>query len=237
MSVSLLTYGLNERKNIKSFLIWSIKFLSKISNNYEIIYVDDGSFDDSIKLLKKLKKKYKINLKVYKNNFNKGPAYCLKKGIKLCTKKYFIVQMVDRCYNLNNFVRHKEKILNGDIECIHGNRSKNLFQRSDNLYKGFISLTNWLLISLLFGFKIKDYQNTYFIKSKLVKKIKIYSKSSFCNAELILKIYKSNIKVLETDVSFKKRVAGISKGTKPIKILHSIYEILYYFIFKKKYGL
>ena len=100
--------------------------------------------------------------------------------------------MVDRCYNLNNFVRHKEKILNGDIECIHGNRSKNLFLRSV-IYK-VISLTNWLLISLLFEFKIKDYQNTYFIKSKLVKKIKIYSKNSFCNAELILKFINQILK-------------------------------------------
>ena len=120
---------------------------------------------------------------------------------------------------------------------MHGNRKKNLFSRSDNFYKGIISLVNWLLISLLFGFKIDDYQNTYFIKSKIIKKIKIYSNSSFCNAELILKLYKSNVKIFETEVLFRKRISGISKGTKISKIIHSISEIFFYFIFKKKYGL
>ena len=39
MSVSLLTYGLNESENIESYLKWASKFLKKINNNYEIVYI------------------------------------------------------------------------------------------------------------------------------------------------------------------------------------------------------
>ena len=237
MSVSLLTYGLNESENIESFLLWASKFLKKISKNYEIVYIDDGSTDDSVQRVKIIKKKLNLKIKVYKNQSNKGSAYSLKKGIRLCKKDFLIIQMVDRCYNLNNFLKYKKKVLSGEVDCLHGNRPKSIYTRSDNYYKGVISFINWLLISLLFGFKINDYQNTYFIKSKIIKKIKIYSNSSFSNAELILKLYKSKIKILETEVTFRKRILGISKGTGFGKIAHSICEIFFYFIFKKKYGL
>ena len=237
MSVSLLTYGLTEGENIPSFLNWAKTFLSKITDNYEIIYIDDGSTDDTIIKLNSYKKKNKINIKIYKNKINKGSAYSLKKGIKLCKKKFLIIQMVDRCYVLDNFLKKKEKLLNGEVDCIHGYREKKILSRSDNLYKGFVSLCNWFLISILFGFKIKDYQNTYFIRTSVIKNIRLYAYSSFVNAELILKIYKNNFNVLEVGVPFKKRNHGVSKGTKLNKIIQSIKEILFYFIFKRKYDL
>ncbi len=59
MSVSLLTYGLNESENIPSFLNWAKTFLSKITDNYEIIYIDDGSTDDTISKINNYKKKIK----------------------------------------------------------------------------------------------------------------------------------------------------------------------------------
>ena len=95
--------------------------------------------------------------------------------------------MVDRCYVLDNFLKKKEKLLNGEVDCIHGYREK-ILSRSDNLYKGSF-LCNWFLISILFGFKIKDYQNTYFIRTSVIKNI-FYAYSSFVNAELILKFIK-----------------------------------------------
>ncbi len=61
MSISLLTYGLNESENIESFFKWALKFIPKISKNYEIIYVDDGSTDNTQEKLRIIKKKLKKN--------------------------------------------------------------------------------------------------------------------------------------------------------------------------------
>jgi len=234
--LTLITYGLNESENIKSFFLWAKKFATKITSNYEIIYIDDGSTDNSLTILKKIKNKNR-KIKIIFNKKNFGPYYNLKIGIKNAKKKYTIIQMVDLCYNLKNFIKYKNLIINNKVDCLHGFRDKKILHRSDNLKKSLISFINWLLISTLFGFKVKDYQNTYFIKTKILKKINIQAKSSFCNAELILKIHKNKYTVKQVKVPFKKRSNGISKGTKLKNILHSLFEIVKIFINKKKYYL
>ena len=78
--VTLITYGLNESENIENFFSWAEIFISKITTNYEIIYIDDGSTDDSIEILKKIKKKNK-KLTIIINKKNYGPYYNLKIGI------------------------------------------------------------------------------------------------------------------------------------------------------------
>ena len=57
-SVSIVIPVFNEQKNIKNVytnLIKSLKIAK--TTNYEIIFVDDGSNDNSLNVIKKLKKK------------------------------------------------------------------------------------------------------------------------------------------------------------------------------------
>ena len=54
--------------------------------------------------------------------------------------------MVDRCYKLDEFIKYKKKIYSGkSIVCMEIEK-KSLLTRSDNFYKGIISLVNWFLI-------------------------------------------------------------------------------------------
>ena len=91
-------------------MLWASKFLKKINKNYEIIYIDDGSTDNSVKKLNTVKKKLNLKVRIYKNQSNKGSAYSLKKGIKLCKKDFLIIQMVDRCYKLDEFIKYKKNL-------------------------------------------------------------------------------------------------------------------------------
>ncbi len=68
--------------NCEKFILSNgIKLLKKIkinNINFEIFFLNDGSKDDSLKELKKLKKKYKI-IKIVNFNINKGKSAVLKK--------------------------------------------------------------------------------------------------------------------------------------------------------------
>ena len=70
--------------NCEKFILSNgIKLLKKIkinNINFEIFFLNDGSKDDSLKELKKLKKKYKI-IKIVNFNINKGKSAVLKKNI------------------------------------------------------------------------------------------------------------------------------------------------------------
>ena len=53
----------------------------------EIIFIDDGSTDDSIKLVKQMNIK---NLKIYRNKKNRGIGFSSKKAVELSRGEYFI---------------------------------------------------------------------------------------------------------------------------------------------------
>lgn len=233
-SLSIIGYGLNEEKNIHKFIKWSISFSKKFSNNYEIIYIDDGSTDSSRKILHQLKKKYK-NIKLIFHKSNRGSAYCFKKAARLSNKKFVLIQMIDLCYNVNLFLNNKNLLFNKKIDCLHGYRKNLILNRSDNLKKSIISFCNYFIIGVLFGFKTKDFQNTYLMSSQVLKSVKLYSKSSFINAELILKLINKKIKIKEVEVNFIKRSAGVAKGTRLPRIFESIIDIFKFRILYKKF--
>ena len=82
-SISVVLTFFNEEKRIKKSLKEIDSFIKKNKKiNIEIIFVNDGSYDKSSKILKefiKLKKKTRIKLIEYKKNLGKGRA--LKTGI------------------------------------------------------------------------------------------------------------------------------------------------------------
>lgn len=79
LSVVIPVY--NEGKSIKNAIQETIKFLSAHSFSYEIIIVDDGSKDDTIKIAKETAEELGVNIIILKNNINCGKGCSLKKGI------------------------------------------------------------------------------------------------------------------------------------------------------------
>lgn len=79
MSVVIPVY--NEDKSIKKAIQETIKFLNARSFSYEIIIVDDGSKDDTIKIAKQTAEELNSQVVILKNNVNCGKGHSLKKGI------------------------------------------------------------------------------------------------------------------------------------------------------------
>ena len=91
MILSIIIPVYNEEKTV-------IKVLNKLKENnpklleYEIIVIDDGSTDNSRKLLEDNKNLYN---KLLINERNKGKGFSVKKGIENASGKYIIFQDAD----------------------------------------------------------------------------------------------------------------------------------------------
>ena len=226
MSISLIAYGFNEQENIKDFIIKAHKFCKNITNNFEIIYLDDGSTDRSLEIIYKLKKIKKFNIRIYKNMYNKGVGYNFSKILKLPKKNIIIHQTIDWSYNIHKFLPYLDLIKKNKFDIIHGSRDFNINKRSDNIYRGLISITNKFLIGAMYGNFTKDFQNVYVIKKKCLKGIKLLSKSSFVNPELLMEFLLKNFKIAEVEIDFKKRKRGKAKGAKLKFLIRSIFDIV-----------
>ena len=111
------------------------------------------------------------------------------------------------------------------FDIIHGSRNFDINKRSDNLYRGLISITNKFLIGIMYGYFTRDFQNVYVIKKNCLKGVKLLSKSSFVNPELLIELLLRNFKIAEINVNFKKRRRGKAKGAKLKFLLRSIFDI------------
>ena len=66
----------------------------------EYIFVDDASYDDSIKVIKQSFNSYQ-KLTILANKQNKGPACCLNQGCAVASGKYFfLIDADDNLYFL-----------------------------------------------------------------------------------------------------------------------------------------
>ena len=119
----------NEQDNLVS-LIKEIKTALANYINFELIFVNDFSSDNTLKILEKEKKNF--NFKIINNQLNLGQSYSILSGIK--QSKYNIIVTLDgdgqnNPYDIPKLLEFYNK--SNDIYLVGGIRSK----RKDNLIK------------------------------------------------------------------------------------------------------
>lgn len=95
--VSVIVPAYNEEEIIKKTLQTITKFLKTKNYKWEIVLVDDGSQDNTVKIVKKLKTS---NLRLYVHKKNKGKGGALRTGFKHANGKYILFTDVDQSVHI-----------------------------------------------------------------------------------------------------------------------------------------
>ncbi len=190
MSISIIIPCFNSEKYILKNIEKLKKVIQKINYKYEIIIIDDCSNDKTYEILKNFHLKNK-NIKIFKNDYNKGKSYSLIKGIKKSKFTKIIIIDSDLPYfsKLNILIK---KLDNYDFVLINRRHKKSKNIGTDfnsyqiiRLYIGYI--INFI-IRMYFSIRIKDTQAGLkgFIKPKNFLRIKFFSNRFFFDLELLL---------------------------------------------------
>lgn len=159
--------------NSEKFINSTIKSISNFLSNYkyEILVIDDGSDDDTVKLVKSLGLS---NLKIYTNK-HKGVSYSRNLGINEANGKYIMFcDSDDKLIGKLPFQKFEEEIISFSAYCKKENIVKT---QEDKLF----------LIENLFGFgKNKDNFSGYYggSVSKFFKREWLIQNSIYFNTEL-----------------------------------------------------
>ncbi len=90
--ISIIMPAYNESDKIADAIIRLENELLKVTDDYEIIVVDDGSSDDTYERVKSMSNP---NVKIIRNRRNMGKGYAFKKGVSISTGEYVILADAD----------------------------------------------------------------------------------------------------------------------------------------------
>ena len=222
-SISLMFPLYKDRSTVKLMIKKSVKVLKKLKKKYEIIIVDDGCPQNSGKLAKEISKKYS-NVKVFFHKKNLGYGAALKTGFKKFKNDWIFMIDGDNEYDVNDLFRLVKASENYDLVITYRYKKKYTTSRI---------LISWIynaILRLIFNLKFRDISTgSRFVSRKLVKRIKLRSNSPFVGAELAIKAELAGYKVGEIGIHTYPRTFGTGSSVSFKNILLTLKDMFLLF--------
>ena len=186
--LSVIVPFFNEEEGIPLIVQDILNFENKNSHLViEYIFIDDGSSDNSLIILEKLKNKLfkslKNKIKIIKYSKNCGFAKKLFQGFNLAKGKYVIFVVSDGEVRISQFFNKIE--FSSDLLIL---QRKTVFNRP--FIRIALSYLYRFSIAIIFFVKVIDFNGLLVIKKSIIRKLNISSNSFFINAEIIVKSIK-----------------------------------------------
>ena len=215
------------------------KFLKKNRKFFfEIIFINDGSTDQSknkiLKFIKQNKKKnFNTKIKLISYTKNVGKGYAIKKGILISKSKWILTCDLDMSVLPEQYLTWKKRKLIKDTNCayIASRTHKNSKIKSKFIRRRLGGILKLILFNF-FSLKISDTQcgfkvfHSCYIK-EIFNKIKCYGYAF--DVETLLLLNNNNIKIIELPISWVHR-----SGSKVHLIKDSVKFFLDLLILKRR---
>lgn len=223
--ISIVIPIFNEEESIAELVKQIGDALNK-KHTFEIVFIDDGSTDSTLELLKKYTRDYK-NIHVHSFRKNLGKANALTYGFSKADGKYIVTMDADLQDDPINIEKMLNFLLAHDYDLVSGWRKS---RKDSGLKKVNSKFFNRVIIPLLFKIKFHDMNSGLKIyKASLAKDLRIYG-----GMHRFIPVLASQMgyTVAETEISHHERKYGYSKF-KSTKVLTDIPDLLTMFFLVK----
>jgi len=204
MSISIIIPVYNEEECIKRCLKEVGKTFSNI--DYEIIVVNDGSFDRSHQIILEFTKNNR-RVKYIKYAENRGYSYAIRKGFEKATKEYVSFIDADLQYPPEELLRMYNYAKKNRLDFLIGEPKRKYY----NLTRSFLSFFYNLFLWILFGINLKDANSLKLMKRELLQKINLRFDYGMIEIETLLGFRTQGIPLRTFLIKVQKRIAGTSK--------------------------
>ncbi len=201
--LSIVVPVFNEEESLPHFYNAILKVLPTLDKKYEILFIDDGSTDRSLNLLKGFVKKNK-RVKIFSFRKNQGKAEALTLGFQKAKGSYIVTLDADLQDKPNEIHKLLIKIKQGyGLACGWRKNRKDAFKHV--ISSKFFNI----IVGILWGLRLHDYNcGLKAYTSEAAKSISIYGS---LHRFIPLLIYQEGFKVCEVPVDHEKRKYGKSK--------------------------
>ena len=226
--ISIIVPAFNEEDGIKTFYEETLREVTKLSKDYEFVFVDDWSTDDTLSVLKSIQHKNN-HVRVYSFKKNRGKADALALGFSVAKGEVFVTMdadLQDKPSELHKLLKKHEE----GVDVVVGWRK----HRKDKSKMVIISKFFNYLNRILFGLKLHDIDCGYKLISKeAAQNLHIYG-GLYRFIPLLL--HQQGFVVDEVVVEHDTRKFGYSKYgfSKVFKNIPDLFTIIFLLKFGKK---
>ena len=219
-SLSVVLPAYNEAENIEEMTKAVMKTVTPLTEDYEIIVVDDGSRDGTGDLVQGLTAEHP-RIHLVQHDVNQGYGAALYSGLKAATKDLIFFTDADRQFELADLHKFWPEI--DTVDMVIGYRPERAAPYHRRLFGwGWTWLTN-----ILFGYTARDVDCAFkLFKREIIDNIQIKSMGATFSAEFLVRAKAKGYTIRELPVRHLPRVVGSQTGSRMDVILRAFWEIL-----------
>lgn len=213
----------NEADNIEETIRKASSLAKTLTDDYEIVIVDDASTDSSGDIVDRLSlADNHIRSIRLKSNTKFGGA--LREGLKAAAKEVVV-------YTDSDFPAKEEDVkkainLLEDADVV---TAYSLVLKDSSLKRIIMSKAYNFLVHLLFGFKIRDINSGLKIyRREVLRGLNLRSKSPFIDVEIFAEAIRRNFKIKQYGLIFELRTKGRSTISRPSVVARTFWDMLVY---------
>ena len=201
------------------------------TKSVEVIFVDDGSNDDTPQLIKEFEKKdsYKFNFIPIKLDINSGKGKAIQTGIKNSLGKYILLQDADLELDTKDASEMYQMIKNNnEIKCIFGSRYlSGKLKKNNYFFNNLVGKINSLIFNIFFSQSISDVHcGLKILHRSVIEKINLTVNDFGIEIDIASQIVRNNFFIYEFGVSYYFRTKSQGKKITWIDGIKSFYYLI-----------
>lgn len=220
-SISVFFPAYNDADSIVPLVTDAVAVLQDLTDDYEVIVVNDGSADETPRVLDELARALP-RVRVIHHEMNKGYGAALRTGFGAASKELVFYTDGDGQYDVRELAS-LHPLMTGAVDVVNGYKIK----RSDKRHRILIGSIYNRVARFLFRLPISDVDCDFrLLRASMLRRIELVSSSGVICVELVRKLHAAGCVFAETPVHHYPRIHGRSQFFTPKRVARTGYDFI-----------
>jgi glycosyltransferase involved in cell wall biosynthesis len=205
--ISVFFPAFNDAKSIEKLVADALAILPEMTDEFEVIVVNDGSRDETAEVLQRLQEKHGEVLRVVTHETNRGYGAALQSGFRAARNDLIFYTDGDGQYDARE-LKKLFPLLTENVDVVNGYK----LARGDKMNRKVVGGFYNRLARLLFSLPVRDVDCDFrLIRRAVLDKITLSSTSGSICVELVYKLKRAGASFGEIGVKHYPRLYGKSQ--------------------------